>query len=349
MQSGRHHTRSSPCPDDSPPLRQHPAGAELPHLPAHLPGGTTGESLKQPETVAPCLQVRRSDLLASPRRCRDAPVTWPCPELLSQGTAAGMPPFTSASCCGAQSAALLALRVPGDPCGWPGVGQGGWAAAVGAGTRCRRARAGSAARRVESRSAHRGPSPHMPRARAPCAGGSPSAPLHLLLPAGIRGETAPPLCSASPCSRTAVGPPSCTLGPAVPWALPAAACNPCSQAWAGSHLIHHASEAGNLSAPTKRQEFPIRSGVCWAGWGISRACTPYRAVSTGEKRHWPHTEVLGELCGIRSPCFHPFPHPHPWGQARLILRSLVLAVGGGQRARSEGEQLMPQSVEKPDS
>ena len=65
------------------------------------------------------LQVRRSPRL--PRHCREAPVTWPCPEPLSQGTAAGMPPFTSASCCLAQGAALPTMLVPGDPRGCVGL------------------------------------------------------------------------------------------------------------------------------------------------------------------------------------------------------------------------------------
>lgn len=62
-------------------------------------------------------------------------------------TVVGMPPFTSASTTGHAG--------PWGP-------SQGWAAPMGAGARCRRARAGSATRHVSSRSARRGPSPHMP-------------------------------------------------------------------------------------------------------------------------------------------------------------------------------------------
>lgn len=93
-------------------------------------------------------------------------------------------------------------------------------------------------------------------------------------------------------------------------------------------------EAGDLSAPVKRQEFPFRSGVCWAGCSISRACAPQRGCKHGETQHWPHTEVLGELCCTRSLHFHPLPHPHPQARAKLILWSLVRAVRPGAKGSS---------------
>lgn len=143
------------------------------------------------------------------------------------------------------------MLVPGDLCSC--VGLGGQAGRLG-GCR-RRVQAGTGwlsrpACRVTLCTPQTQPA-HAPSARA---GGSPFTFSFLQ---ASEGKPLPLLCQPLLSHLSGpLGPPSCTPSPAVPWALPAAACTPRSQGWAGSALICHAPETGNLSAPTKRQDFP---------------------------------------------------------------------------------------------
>lgn len=165
-----------------------------------------------------CLQVRRSPRL--PQCCREAPVTWPCPKPLSQGTAAGMPPFTSASRRLAQGAALRrcwSLGTPEPARSWAGRlgGTGGCRRPVQAGTGC----LSCPACRVTL---------HAPRAQPAHALSTHTAGWRLSLgfPSSSpscrhpRGNCS--LCSASSCSHTAMGPWVPLLAArnqAVPWVL----------------------------------------------------------------------------------------------------------------------------------
>lgn len=200
-----------------------------------------------------------------------SPVTWPCPDLPSQGGLEEplLPPPPPAA--RPKAAWRASDACPQDPRG-----------CVGAGTRGRQARAGSATRRVGSRSAHRSPSLHTPQACAPRAGGSPSASPHLP-PAGICGETAPlalPAPAAIP--RWVPGSPLCTPSLAVPCVLPAA-------------VIHRVPRAVCPPACAKGQEFPFCRAECWADGGSSRAPGPHGAVRTGESSPGPTQRFWGRF------------------------------------------------------
>lgn len=240
-----------------------PSGAELPHLPAHFPGEMlvrargsqrhgivvfAGKTISSPP---PVLQGSTSDL-ALPQTalpgdsCRNATFHLCIP-----------PP--GPRCCAAM------MLVPGDPRGCTELGrQAGrhrWVQATGAGG--------------HGLSQPPGVSSHAPRTTGPACtcperthcwlAALPRLPFIFSFLQASEGKLLPLLCQLllSHCDGS-LGPTSCSPEPGCALGAAAAFCIPCSWGWTGSALIRHAPEAGNLSAPVKRQEFPFRSSVL--GW-----------------------------------------------------------------------------------
>lgn len=156
----------------------------------------------------------------------------------------------------------------------------------------------------------------------------------------LRGNRS--LCSASPCFCIAMSPwvslcaPQARLCPRHCQPLPAAACKLCSQDWAGSTSVLVTPRQEIFICPYKEAgvSFPYLHVLGWLRhlWGIS---SPWDCQFE-EKQHWPHAEVLGELCCTWSLHFYHLLHAHSQGQGRLISVSLDPAASGdcqGQEQR----------------
>lgn len=188
-------------------------------------------------------------------------MTWPCPELPSQGPAAGMPPFTSASLTRPEALRCRQCWSLGSP-----AEAQGWAGRLGSTGGCRRARAGSAAQRVKSRSVHPDPARTRPECVRRGLAALPRLPFISSFLQASERKPLPLLCQ-SPllhCNGS-LGLPSCTSSPAVPQALPATACC-CLQTlqpglgW--EHLSPRNPKAGNFYLPLQRSRSFLSVAAC---------------------------------------------------------------------------------------